>query len=349
MTLRIAITVDPNIPVPPRLYGGIERVVDFLARGLVARGHQVTLLAHPESSTAGALVPYGTPPHIGGRARAAELKAVGMTLLQMHNDLDVVHSFGRLAALVPILPIRKLAKVQSYQRQLVPWRSVRIASRLAGDSVIFTGCSDSVYRRDGQAADGRWVTVYNGVDLPRYTFTPTVGDDAPLLFLGRVERIKGAHNAIRIARASRRRLIIAGNRSETLEEPEYFDREIVPALRPGEVEYVGPVDDAQKNDLLGKSAALLMPIEWDEPFGIVMAEALACGTPVIGFARGSVPEVIRDGVNGYIVRTCDEAVTAVGKLNGLSRAAARADCEARFSDSVIVSAYESLYRQMSSR
>lgn len=345
--MRIAITVDPIIPVPPRLYGGIERIVDFLTRGLVARGHDVTLLAHPESKTGGTLVPYGTPPHFGRRARAAELKAVGMTLWGMRNDLDVIHSFGRLAALVPVLPLQRLPKVQSYQRLLVPWRSVRIGSLLGRDSMMFTGCSTSIYRSNGAAPpSGNWTTVYNGVELVRYTFRNAVAPDAPLVFLGRVERIKGAHNAIRIARSAGRRLTIAGNRAQSGEEARYFEREIAPALNEGDIDYIGAVDDAQKNELLGKSAALLMPVEWDEPFGIVMAEALACGTPVIGFGRGSVPEVIREGVNGFIVRDCDEAAKAVTRLDRLSRLDVRADCEARFSDEAIVNAYEVIYRRM---
>ncbi len=345
--MRIAITVDPIIPVPPRLYGGIERVVDFLTRGLVARGHHVTLLAHPESRTGGALIPYGTPPHFGARARATELKAVGATLWAMRKDLDVVHSFGRLAALVPILPLRSLPKVQSYQRRLVPWRSVRIATIVGGNSVKFTGCSTSVYRPGGAPAPaGSWTTVFNGVELSCYTFRDDVRPDAPLVFLGRVERIKGAHNAIKIARAAGRRLIIAGNRAQSGEEAIYFDREVAPALTDGDVDYIGPVDDAQKDELLGQSAALLMPVEWDEPFGIVMAEALACGTPVIGFARGSVPEVVRDGINGFVVRNCDEAARAVPRIDQLSRADVRADCEARFGDASIVSSYEVIYRRM---
>lgn len=345
--MRIAVTVDPIIPVPPRLYGGIERIVDFLVRGLVGRGHDVTLLAHPESQTGGKLVPYGTPPHFGRRARAAELKAVGRTLWAMHKDLDVVHSFGRLAALVPVLPLRRLPKIQSYQRLLIPWRSVRIASVLGRDSMMFTGCSASIYRLNGaEPPFGNWATVFNGVEMVRYTFRDAVAADAPLVFLGRLERFKGAHNAIRIARSRGRRLIIAGNRVETGEASSYFEREIAPALSAGDIEYIGPVDDTQKNELLGKSAALLMPVEWDEPFGIVMAEALACGTPVIGFARGSVPEVIRDGVNGFIVRDCEEAAHAVARLDRLSRIEVRADCEARFSDEAIVSAYEAIYRRM---
>lgn len=345
--MRIAITVDPVIPVPPMLYGGIERIVDFLTRGLVARGHNVTLLAHPQSRTGGTLVGYGTPPHVGKRARTAELEAVGGTLWAMRNDLDVVHSFGRLAALVPILPLRGLAKIQSYQRRIVPWRSVRIATILGGDSMMFTGCSTSVYSLNGAPASaGRWATVYNGVELARYTFRSAVPPDAPLAFLGRIERIKGVHNAIRIARSAGRRLTIAGNRAQSGDEAGYFEREIAPHLSAGDIDYIGPVDDAQKNELLGQSAALLMPVEWDEPFGIVMAEALACGTPVIAFARGSIPEVIREGVNGFIVRNCDEAARAVTRLDRLSRQDTRADCEARFSDAAIVAAYEAIYHRM---
>jgi glycosyltransferase involved in cell wall biosynthesis len=313
----------------------------------VARGHDVTLLANPESQTGGRLIPYGTPPHFGARARTAELRAVGRSLWELRNDVDVVHSFGRLAALIPVLPIRRLPKIQSYQRRLVPWRSVRIATIAGGSSMKFTGCSTSVYSPRGKPAPaGRWKTVFNGVELSRYTFRENVPADAPLAFLGRLERIKGVHNAIRIAREAGRQLIIAGNKVHSTDDPDYFEKEIAPALNQGDVSYIGPVDDAQKDELLGKSAALLMPIEWDEPFGIVMAEALACGTPVIGYSRGSVPEVIRHGVTGFVVHDLPEAVTAVGRLDRLSRSDPRVDCESRFSDVAIVSAYEALYEEM---
>src|SRR6266851_2385679 len=161
--LKIAITADPYLPVPPKLYGGIERVIDFLVRGLVARGHEITLFAHPESHTDGRLVPYGVPPHSGTRARLAELWQVGAGLWRDRAGIDLVHSFGRLAALAPVLPIRRLPKIQSYQRAAVPWRGVRSAARLAGDSVRFTACSSSVYwDRPGSDA-GTWHTVFNGV------------------------------------------------------------------------------------------------------------------------------------------------------------------------------------------
>ena len=348
--MRIAITVDPNIPVPPTLYGGIERVVDMLARGLVKRGHAVTLFAHPDSSTAGELLPYGVPPHVGWRARMTELGQVGVGLWRRRRDVDLIHSFGRLRALLPVLPRRGLAKLQSYQRDQVPWRGVKTAVRLAGDSIRFTACSESVCAarpRHGPRG-GRWQVIYNGVEMARYDFVPQVAADAPLAFLGRLEAQKGAHHAIAIARAAGRRLIIAGNQVPSGPAADYFAQQIAPHLDGSRVSYVGPVDDTRKNALLGSAAALLMPIVWEEPFGIVMAEALACGTPVIGFARGSVPEIVRDGVNGYLCRAVDDAVGAVGRLDGLDRAAARADCEARFSDTAIVDAYETLYRDMMS-
>lgn len=346
--LRIALTADPYLPVPPKLYGGIERVVDFLVRGLAARGHEVTLFAHPDSRAAGTLVPYGVPPHIGARARLRELVQVGAGLWRRRRDFDLVHSFGRLAALLPVLPLRSLPKVQSYQRERVPWAGIARAVRLAGPSILFTGCSDSVWReRPGRAPlGGAWRTIPNGVEIAAYDFSARVAPDAPLAFLGRLEAIKGAHNAIAIARAAGRKLIIAGNRVEHPDGSRYFEREIAPHLDGARVTWMGPVDDTQKNTLLGSVAALLMPIEWEEPFGIVMAEALACGTPVIGFARGSVPEVVREGLNGYLCRTVEEAAVAVGRLDRIDRAAVRADCEARFGDRVVVDAYERLYFEM---
>jgi glycosyltransferase involved in cell wall biosynthesis len=344
--LRVGITVDPYLPVPPTLYGGIERVVDFLVRRLVDRGHEVVLFAHPESRTPARLVPYGVPPHVSRAARARELVQLGGALLRHAARLDVVHSFGRLAALVPCLALRALPKIQSYQRGFVPWRSVAIAERLAGRSLIFTGCSTSVYADRPATGGGEWRTVFNGVDVEKYAFTPSVAADAPLTFLGRLERIKGAHNAIAIARAAGRRLVIAGNRVDATDDAGYFEKEIAPHLDGEAVRYVGPVNDAQKSELLGSSAAFLMPIEWEEPFGIVMAEALACGTPVIGFRRGSVPEVVRDGVNGVCCDTVEEAARAVDRVAAIDRAAVRRDCVARFGDAVIAQQYETLYREL---
>jgi glycosyltransferase involved in cell wall biosynthesis len=348
--MRILITADPYIPVPPVHYGGIERVIDVLVGELVRRGHDVTLVAHPGSRTAARLIPYGEPPHAGYRIRTKELVQVGSVLWSHRGDADVVHSFGRLAALLPILPRRQLPKIQSYQRDGVPWRSVERAVRLAGSSLVFTGCSSSVYRsRAHEGCGGEWRTIFNCVDITTYTPRLSVSPDAPLVFLGRLDPIKGAHDAITIARGAGRRLVIAGNRVTEGPDAGYFDERIAPHVDGVHVSYAGPVDDEQKNQLLGEAAALLMPIGWEEPFGIVMAEACACGTPVIAFARGSVPEVVRDGVNGFSCATVDEAIAAAGSLDRIDRRAVRADCEARFAGSVIADAYESLYQELIDR
>ena len=338
--MKITVTVDPYIPIPPEHYGGIERVVDFLVRGLLGRGHEVTLFAHPDSRIESALVPYGAPPHTGRLARARELWQVGSRLYRQRDGIDLVHSFGRLAALLPILPLRSLAKVQTYQRDALPRQGITRAVALAGASLGLTACATHMYSSPLFA--GEWTTVFNGVDLDKYSFAPTVAPDAPLVFLGRVERIKGTHNAIAIAKAAGRRLLIAGN----ITDRSYFDTVVAPEIDDETILYVGPVDDAQKNDLLGRAAALIMAIEWEEPFGIVMVEAMACGTPVIGFARGSVSEVVRDGVNGFIVSDVRGAVTAVQKLPTLQREIVRRDAEQRFSADVIVSDYERLYERM---
>src|SRR6266850_5032182 len=341
MNLRIAITADPYLPVPPRLYGGIERVVALLVAGLVRKGHEVTLIAHPDSRTPASLIGYGVPPHTGTAARVRELIQVGSALVRLSATVDVIHSFGRLAALVPVLPMRGVKKIQSYQRP-IPWTGVRRAAALGGDSILFTGCSTSLYApANGAAAGTRWRTVFNCVDPSAYVPVMRVQADAPLAFLGRIERIKGTHHAVHIAKAAGRRLVIAGN----VADQDYFRAEVAPHIDSRLVRYVGEVDDAAKNRLLGAAAALLMPIEWDEPFGIVMAEAFACGTPVIGFSRGSVPEVVRDGVNGFLARGVAEATQAVARLDRINRGAVRRDCEQRFSSDAIVAAYEDIYRE----
>ncbi len=339
--MRILITADPYIPIPPRLYGGIERILDFLVRGLVHRGHSVTLVAHPDSRTPAELVTYGRPPHFGMIPRATELAQVASALWRRRHAFDVIHSFGRLAALLPILPLRRLPKVQSYQRD-IPWTSIARAVRLAGSSIAFTGCASCVFVDRPSGTDtGRWLTIPNGVDVAGFTATTAVAPDAPLMFLGRLEPIKGPHHAIAIARLANRRLIIAGN--TVPEYATYFDQQIAPHVDGDRVTYVGTVDDVQKNMWLGQSAAFLMPIDWEEPFGIVMAEALACGTPVIAFKRGSVTDIVREGVNGFACTSVEDAAAAVGRLHTLDRGRVREDCEARFDASVIITQYEQLY------
>jgi glycosyltransferase involved in cell wall biosynthesis len=338
--LRVAITVDPEIPVPPRLYGGIERIVDMLVRGLVQRGHDVTLFANPESQVACRLLPYP-----GSRSQSKIDTVANMWHVSRAiqcGRFDVVHSFARLAYLTPLLPLR-IPKIMSYQRGVSP-HSVRLGSLLSRGTLSFTACAAHLIRR--WRSDSNFHVVYNGVPLETYECKRRVEPDAPLIYLGRVEEIKGVHLAIEVAKKSGRRLIIAGNVPLAEHHRRYFAEQIQPHVDGKTVEYVGAVHDAAKNRLLGRSAAMLMPLLWEEPFGIVMAEALACGTPVIGLRRGSLPEIVQEGVNGFVCDSIDQMVTAVGRIAEIARHECRRIAEDKFSDRVIVDCYERLYREL---
>jgi glycosyltransferase involved in cell wall biosynthesis len=179
--------------------------------------------------------------------------------------------------------------------------------------------------------------------MDRFDFQETVPDEAPLVFLGRIAPVKGTHRAVRVAQKTGRRLVIAGNVPDDPNGQTYFEDEVEPHVDGDQIRYVGPVDDEEKNELLGRSAAFLMPIDWEEPFGIVMAEAMACGTPVIGTRRGSVPEVVTEGETGFVCDSVDEMASAVERISSLDRTACRRRCETHFSARAIVDAYLNLY------
>ena len=335
--LRLMLTADPELPVPPRLYGGIERIIALLADGLAARGHDVTLVAHRDSATSGRLVPYT---RTDSRATSLFANATTIGAAALRHRPHVIHSFGRLASLAAVWPLRR-PLVMSYQRVITP-RSVVWGKRLGGRRLAFTACSDRML--EGVRHLVPWRVIHNAVDTARYRFAPKVAADAPLVFLGRVEHIKGPHLAIEVARRTGRRLVIAGNVPE--EHRTFFDEQVRPHVDGDRIRYVGPVDDAAKSALLSTSSALLMPILWEEPFGIVMTESLACGTPVIGMARGALPEIVANGVTGAACRDTDGLVQAVVGIDRLDRSACRQSAEARFSQPVLVDAYEALYREL---
>jgi glycosyltransferase involved in cell wall biosynthesis len=166
---------------------------------------------------------------------------------------------------------------------------------------------------------------------------------APLVFLGRLERCKGAHTAIGVARATGRKLVIAGNISNLSHERTYYHDEIEPHIDGDQIRYVGVVNDEQKNALLGTAAALLVPIEWEEPFPVILPESLLCGTPVVAFRRGGVPEGIEQGRTGFLCDTADEMADAVRRLGEIDRGECRYVAERRFSEQVIVDRYSELY------
>ena len=339
--MRLALTVDPEIPVPPVHYGGIERIVDMLARNLANRGHEVTLFAHPQSACPVRLV--GWP---GKNSLSKADTARNAATLAYHagrSGFDLIHSFSRVAYLAALLPLA-IPKLMSYQRD-ISVLTTGAACRLSRGTLEFSAISLQMMSRN--KLKGLWHLVPNGVPLSTYTFVGNVPADAPLVFLGRVEEIKGPHLAIEVARRAQRKLIIAGNIPAAHQN--WYKTSVAPSVDNEAVTYIGPVDDQQKNNLLGKAFAFLMPILWEEPFGIVMAEAMACGTPVIALRRGAVPEVVEDGVSGFVCANVDEMVRAVAKCDLIDRSHCRSRVEKLYSEDAIADAYLEIYASMINR
>lgn len=338
--LRIALIMDIMAPVPPIHYGGMERITDMIVRGLVERGHEVTLFASDDSKVPCRLISYG---HRRSRNPITEFWntfVLYAQLLRTVSQFDLVHSIGRTLYLLPLLPM-KIQKIQTYGCPLVPAR-LRFVHRLSKGSITFTACSHSCATL-GQGI-GKWAIIYNGISMESYEHHPLPNPgEKYLAFLGRLDRIKGAHIAIQAALATGKKLKIAGTRTTSGPECDYFKTEIEPFLDGKQIEYIGPINDGQKNDFLGGAEALLFPIQWEEPFGQVVIEAMACGTPVIAFRRGAIPEILTEGVNGFICSSLPDMILAVGKLHTLSRHECRKTVETRFSSGLIVSDYEKLY------
>lgn len=339
--MKILLTCDPEIPVPPHLYGGIERIVDMLISDYVSLGHDVTLCANSKSQVSCKLVAWK-----GEKSQhtfSTIKNTLRLTALIFRNRFDVIHSFSRLAYIIPIMPL-SIIKIMSYQREPSVNQVSKAVSLSKKRTMVFTGCSNYITDQLRPVAEA--YTIYNCVPVHKYTATIDVADDAPLVFLGRIEEIKGTHIAIEVAKKCGKRLIIAGNIPTA--KKDYFEYKIKPQLD-DRITYVGSVNDSEKNEILGKSLAFLMPIQWNEPFGIVMAEALACGTPVIGFGTGSVPEVVQNGVNGFVCNNVEEMVAAVGRVHTLDRRKARMTAEEKFSNTKICGDYLSLYKTLLNR
>lgn len=343
--MRLLLTADPEIEVPPLLYGGIERIVDVLVRRLRAAGHVVGLVARAGSECPNdAFFPWPGLSSMSRRDTVLNTLALARAIRAFRPD--VVHSFSRIAYLLPHLRGR-IPLIMSFQREPTH-RTVGLAVRLAAPGrLTFTGCSDYIARR-GRLVGGEWHGIPNFADTEGLTLgSPSVPNDAPLVFLSRVEEIKGPHWAIEIARRAGRRLIIAGNHSQR-DDPEgrFWRERIAPEIGKGGVEYVGPVDDVQKNALLGGARAMVVPIQWDEPFGIVFAESLACGAPVVSCPRGALPEIVRPGVDGFLIRSIEEGCEAVERVGALDRTECRRRAVDHFSADAVVTRYVDLYSKV---
>ncbi|WP_185984779.1 glycosyltransferase family 4 protein [Aureimonas mangrovi] len=342
--LRVAQIAPSIFPVPPTDHGGTERVVHDLCTALLRAGVDVTLFAPSDSATnvfrIGALPSlaalekeHGTvPPGVPGVLDAVRMEELRIRLA----DFDIVHSHGEFfhAALLGEGRRRSLTTIH--------WRVDQLDRRL-----FFEAFPDLPVAAISQAQAAmlpeanRAGVVHHGIDAQRYRLSEEPG--AYLAFIGRMTDQKRPDAAIRVARAAGLPIRLAG--TVDVGNPGYFDERVRPLLGP-DASYLGPLGDAAKQTLLGGARALLFPIDWPEPFGLVMIEAMACGTPVIAWRRGSVPEVVEEGVTGFIVETEAEAVDAIARLHTLDRPTIRQRFEQRFTADRMAAGYIAIYRRL---
>jgi glycosyltransferase involved in cell wall biosynthesis len=339
-TMRIAQVAPLYESVPPQLYGGTERVVSYLTEELVQQGHEVTLFASGDSQTRARLIaPCSRSLRLNPTCldqlcshmvlldqvleRAAEFDVIHFHIDYLHFPTTRQCRTPHITTLHGRLDLPDLPAL--YQRfDDVPVVSISNAQRRPLAWINWQG------------------TVYHGLPDDLYPFHPQA--ENYLAFVGRIAPEKRLDRAIEIARRCGRPLKVAAKVDRV--DREYYERTIKPLLDGPDVEYVGEIGEQEKNDFLGNAAALLFPIDWPEPFGLVMIESLACGTPVVAWRCGSVPEVIADGVTGFVCESIDQAVLGVERISELSRARCRQEFETRFRAARMAEDYVRIYSQL---
>ena len=339
---RIAMLAPPWIPVPPTGYGGIEAVVSLLCEALVARGHDVTLFAAPGSRSSArvlTLLPTAHPHTIGSALQESDYVAGAFEAIDQAADrgepFDVIHDHCGFTALAMASRV-----------------SAPVVHTLHGP---FVGETAGFYQRHGHKA--RLVAISHsqrasapaGVDVAAVVPNPIAINHWPfqadkddyLLWIGRMDPTKGAHSAIEAARLAGRPLVLAGPVQTGQED--YFHERIAPHIDDQRVRYVGEVSGAPEKQLYAHAAAMLMPIRWNEPFGMVMVEALACGTPVIAFAEGAAKEIVIDGDNGMLVADEAAMARAIAHVHEIDPARCRESARSRYDVAITTDGYEAVY------
>ena len=336
--MRIAQVAPLFVPVPPAEYGGTERIVHTLTEQLVARGHDVTLFAAPGSKTSADLHVASPAPLWDSGGDPVTWHAVEIEqLIRRSSEFDVIHShldvlpwLGGERYKTPLVTTLHGRLDQDEQRKALSvfssWPLVSISN---------------AQRRPVQDLDLRWLaTVYHGLDL-EHMYRLGDGSGGYLAFVSRLSPEKGPDVAIRVARKAGMKLVMAGPIPD--HDRKFFDSKVKPLMEGADVEYVGPLDDEGKNELIGKAAGFLVPIQWDEPFGLAFIEALATGTPIISSPRGSLPELIETGRHGFLVSGEDELAEACARVSGLDRAECRRWVVERYSPGRMAEDYERVY------
>ena len=335
--LRIGMVAPAWLEVPPTGYGGIERVVSVLTEGLVAAGHDVTLFAGSGSVTRARLVtPLESSPPFGDPASVSDELYHSTAAFLRADEFDIVHDHTGMGPALGALLNGRTPVVHTLHGQ---WTApIRRFLALVHDRIRLVAISQAQ-----RAANPRLRyagMVYNGIDLAAHPFHPAKEDF--LIFVGRVSPEKRPEIAVEVARAAKLPLVMAIKRSEPAEHA-YFDEVVAPLLGEDVVVLDQPPHEV-KVDLLGRARALLFPIDWPEPFGLVMTEAMACGTPVITCPLGAAPEVVANGITGFLCSTPSQMVDAVAAATELRPEDCRARVEERFSAQAMVAGYEAVYR-----
>lgn len=330
--MRIAMLAPIAWRTPPRHYGPWERVVSLLTEGLVARGVDVTLFATADSETNGKIHAIAPRPYEEDKSLIPKVwESLHISeVFEKAQDFDLIHNHFDFLPLTYSSLVRTpvLTTIHGFSSE----RILPVYKKYDKKS-YYVSISDS----DRSPELTYIATIHHGIDLEAFNFNPSGGEY--LLFFGRIHPDKGVREAIEIAQLADRDLLIAG----IIQDEHYFETEVKPHLSGSRIKYVGSVGPDRRDSILGEAACLLHPINFNEPFGLSIVEANACGTPVIAFSRGSMPEIITEGVNGFLVSTVSEAVDAVERIHSICRHACRQVAEKRFSRDRMVSDYLKVY------
>lgn len=341
--MRIAHIAPLKCPVPPPAYGGTELIVHELSESQIRRGHDVTLFACATSVSSARLIPGSEIPLKDSKLSSSERHILSMAnvlnCLKRADEFDIIHnhSFPEGLAMAALSSTPCLTTMHEGLNGMLSL------------FLQYTGWFNTISRSQlnyllPQVQYGHVGTIHNAINVDSFPFSANGDRQDYMLFLASIQPKKGPDIAIEVARRLDRQLIIAGNISE--EHPEFFREKIEPHVDGELVRYIGEADQREKRELLVKAYCLIAPIRWEEPFGLQFAEAMACGTPVVAFKRGAVPEIVIDGTTGFTPETLDEMVADVKNVPWIDPVACRQHVKNNFDIPVMVNGYEQLYEKV---